>query len=115
LNFWGRSKDYELWRLSEAARAGDAGRGFAVVASEVKAPAEQTSKTNGDIGRHIPGIQAATQESANAIKEIGETIERTFRDFLDHRRRRRGTGRGNAVHCRQCAAGSGGHPAGGSH
>jgi methyl-accepting chemotaxis protein len=60
----------------EAARAGEAGRGFAVVASEVKALAEQTAKATGEIGQQIAGIQAATQESVNAIKEISGTIER---------------------------------------
>ena len=60
----------------EAARAGDAGRGFAVVATEVKALAEQTAKATGDIGQQIAGIQAATQESVGAIREISETIER---------------------------------------
>jgi methyl-accepting chemotaxis protein len=60
----------------EAARAGDAGRGFAVVASEVKALAEQTAKATGEIGQQITEIQAATQESVGAIKEISGTIER---------------------------------------
>ena len=60
----------------EAARAGEAGRGFAVVASEVKALAEQTAKATGEIGQQITGIQAATQESVNAIKEISDTIEK---------------------------------------
>jgi methyl-accepting chemotaxis protein len=60
----------------EAARAGEAGRGFAVVASEVKALAEQTAKATGEIGQQITGIQAATQESVNAIKEISVTIEK---------------------------------------
>jgi len=60
----------------EAARAGEAGRGFAVVASEVKALAEQTAKATGDIGQQISGIQAATQDSVNAIKEISGTIEK---------------------------------------
>jgi methyl-accepting chemotaxis protein len=60
----------------EAARAGEAGRGFAVVASEVKALAEQTAKATGEIGHQITGIQAATQDSVNAIKEISGTIEK---------------------------------------
>jgi aerotaxis receptor len=60
----------------EAARAGEAGRGFAVVASEVKALAEQTAKATGEIGQQISGIQAATQESVHAIKEISGTIEK---------------------------------------
>jgi methyl-accepting chemotaxis protein len=60
----------------EAARAGEAGRGFAVVASEVKALAEQTAKATGEIGQQITGIQAATEESVGAIKEISGTIER---------------------------------------
>ena len=60
----------------EAARAGEAGRGFAVVASEVKALAEQTAKATGEIGQQITGIQAATEESVNAIKEIRGTIEK---------------------------------------
>jgi methyl-accepting chemotaxis protein len=60
----------------EAARAGEAGRGFAVVASEVKALAQQTAKATGEIGQQIAGIQAATQDSVNAIKEISGTIER---------------------------------------
>jgi methyl-accepting chemotaxis protein len=60
----------------EAARAGEAGRGFAVVASEVKALAEQTAKATGEIGHQISGIQSATQDSVNAIKEISGTIEK---------------------------------------
>jgi methyl-accepting chemotaxis protein len=60
----------------EAARAGEAGRGFAVVASEVKALAEQTAKATGEIGHQISGIQAATGNSVQAIKDISDTITR---------------------------------------
>jgi methyl-accepting chemotaxis protein len=60
----------------EAARAGDAGRGFAVVAQEVKALASQTAKATSEISTHIAGMQAATQDSVEAIKEISGTIER---------------------------------------
>jgi methyl-accepting chemotaxis protein len=58
----------------EAARAGEAGRGFAVVASEVKALAGQTAKATEEISTQIAGMQAATQDSVAAIKEIGNTI-----------------------------------------
>jgi methyl-accepting chemotaxis protein len=60
----------------EAARAGDAGRGFAVVASEVKSLAEQTAKATGEIAEQIKGIQSATADSVDDIRDIGNTIGR---------------------------------------
>jgi methyl-accepting chemotaxis protein len=82
----------------EAARAGDAGRGFAVVASEVKSLAEQTAKATDEISQQITDIQSATQDSVNAIKEIG-----------GDRLSRRATGCGHTGHFRQCAARRGRH------
>ena len=60
----------------EAARAGDAGKGFAVVAQEVKALAAQTAKATHDIGAQIAGMQSATSEAVNAIREITSTINK---------------------------------------
>lgn len=60
----------------EAARAGEAGRGFAVVAQEVKALASQTAKATSEISAQIAGMQAATENSVLAIKEISGTIGR---------------------------------------
>ena len=58
----------------EAARAGEAGRGFAIVAQEVKQLAAETAKATSEISGQIAEMQAATQDSVAAIKEIGGTI-----------------------------------------
>jgi methyl-accepting chemotaxis protein len=58
----------------EAARAGDAGRGFAVVASEVKSLAGQTAKATTEISEQIAAIQAASDETVQAIKNVVDVI-----------------------------------------
>jgi len=58
----------------EAARAGDAGRGFAVVASEVKSLAGQTAKATTEISEQITAIQAASDETVNAIRNVADVI-----------------------------------------
>ncbi|HBR69627.1 MAG TPA: hypothetical protein DEA55_09660 [Rhodospirillaceae bacterium] len=60
----------------EAARAGDAGKGFAVVASEVKSLATETAKATDEISAQISGIQNATKQSSDAIRDILAVIER---------------------------------------
>jgi len=58
------------------------------VASEVKALAEQTAKATGEIGQQIGSIQAATQESVNAIKGNQRHHRKAVGDLIDHRSRR---------------------------
>lgn len=59
----------------EAARAGEAGRGFAVVASEVKNLASQTAKATDDVRQLITKIQADTQQSVAAVRNLHGTID----------------------------------------
>jgi methyl-accepting chemotaxis protein len=58
----------------EAARAGEAGRGFAVVAAEVKSLAGQTAKATTEISDQISAIQATSDETVAAIRNIVDVI-----------------------------------------
>jgi urea transport system substrate-binding protein len=58
----------------EAARAGESGRGFAVVAAEVKDLARRTDQATKEIGAQIHGIQAAVQETAEAIGAVDRSV-----------------------------------------
>ncbi|MGH6738949.1 MAG: methyl-accepting chemotaxis protein, partial [Bradyrhizobium sp.] len=58
----------------EAARAGEAGKGFAVVASEVKSLAGQTAKATTEISEQVAAIQAASDETVSAIRNVVEVI-----------------------------------------
>ncbi|HZR75456.1 methyl-accepting chemotaxis protein [Bradyrhizobium sp.] len=91
----------------EAARAGDAGRGFAVVAQEVKNLAGQTAKATDEISSHIVNMQRATGESVEAIKAIGQTIERIseITASISAAVEEQGTATKNIAHGVQAAAG----------
>ncbi|HWI66038.1 MAG TPA: methyl-accepting chemotaxis protein [Symbiobacteriaceae bacterium] len=73
----------------EAARAGEHGKGFAVVAEEVRALAEKSHKSTGEIGEIIKKLSGSIHATVDGVKTAGERVEegsRLARDagrFLD--------------------------------
>ncbi|MCP4350484.1 MAG: methyl-accepting chemotaxis protein [Desulfobacterales bacterium] len=58
----------------EAASAGDAGKGFAVVANEIKELANQSGRSAEGIAKRIKGVQAGTEETIQAIRNVSGII-----------------------------------------
>ncbi|MCC5979557.1 MAG: PAS domain S-box protein [Salinarimonas sp.] len=58
----------------ESARAGEAGRGFAVVAQEVKNLANQAARATEQIASEISGVQAVSQDVAQALEAISDAV-----------------------------------------
>ncbi|PQO25101.1 hypothetical protein C5Y96_26735 [Blastopirellula marina] len=58
----------------EAARAGEAGKGFSIVANEVKELARQAATATEDIRQRITAIQDATEKTTRSIGDIGRHV-----------------------------------------
>ncbi|MFN3149870.1 methyl-accepting chemotaxis protein [Bremerella sp.] len=58
----------------EAARAGEAGKGFSIVANEVKELARQAAAATEDIRQRITAIQEATDKTTRSIGDIGRHV-----------------------------------------
>ncbi|KAB0493925.1 methyl-accepting chemotaxis protein [Pseudomonas moorei] len=62
----------------EAARAGEAGRGFAVVADEVRALAQRTQESTGEIGVIVTSIMHSTDEAMTLMRGSNDRAKHTI-------------------------------------
>lgn len=63
----------------EARRAGEAGRGFAAVSDEMRALAERSARSAGEVARFGARVQAEIESVGQAVGEVQAAVEQTAR------------------------------------